>query len=425
MQHRALSAYLNPDFHIKHEAAKCVACGLCLPHCPTYELLHDEAESPRGRLSLMLALARNDLPLNAKLESHLARCLDCRACEKVCPSNVAYGLALDSVRHLIESRRTTGTKPVNRSVRLIQWLVEKPIRMQILGRILRLYQGTGLQWLLRKSHVLRLVGLTRLDNAIPKLASQKRFSEIYPAHKKTKGRVAIFTGCQANLVDQQTLASSIRLLCRLGYEVHVPPDQGCCGALHLHDGQARKATELMRQNTNAFTNGNDAIISVASGCAATLCEYGKYLDNDVAAQRFSGRIMDISQFLAGISWPTGISFRPLPGRIAIHDPCTLTNVLRQEDKPYALLAKIPGAEIFSLPENKVCCGAAGAYHLAETLIAEQLRAPKINHLKRLAPDILVTSNPGCATFLATGLREAGLAMEVMHPVTLLERQLEK
>jgi glycolate oxidase iron-sulfur subunit len=415
---------LNPDFHIKREAAKCVACGLCLPHCPTYNLLHDEAESPRGRLSLMLALAKNDLPLSAKLETHLARCLDCRACEKVCPSYVAYGRALDSARALIESQRAASARPAHRSVALIQWLVEKPARMRRLGKLLRLYQVTGMQWLLRKSHALRLAGLNGLDAAIPKLQARETFTEIYPVKNRPKGRIALFTGCQAGLADQQVLAASIRLLNRLGYEAHVPPEQGCCGALHLHGGQTAKSAELMQRNIAAFANGGDAIVSVASGCAATLCEYGKYLEDDKSAEKFSGRIRDINQFLADAVWPENIAFHPLPRRIAVQDPCTMANVLRQEDKIYALLGKIPGAEIIPLPENNVCCGAAGTYHLTQTPIAEQLRAPKINHLRRLAPDILVTSNPGCASFLAAGLREVGLAIEVMHPVTLLEKQLK-
>lgn len=415
---------MNPYFHIKREAGKCVACGLCLPHCPTYNLLHDEAESPRGRLSLMLALAKNDLPLSAKLESHLARCLDCRACEKVCPSYVAYGRALDSARAVIASQRATSVRPVNRSVALIQWLVEKPARMRLLGKLLRLYQGTGLQWLLRKSHGLRLVGLNRLDAAVPKLQARKTFAEICPAENKPKGRIALFTGCQASLADQEILAASIRLLNRLGYEVQLPPEQGCCGALHLHGGQTAKAAELMRRNIAAFATGGDAIVSVASGCAATLCEYGKYLEDDKSAEKFSGRIRDINQFLADAVWPENVTFHPLPVRIAVHDPCTMTNVLRQEDRIYALLGKIPGAEIIPLPENKICCGAAGTYHLTQAPIAERLRAPKIDHLGRLAPDILVTSNPGCAGFLAAGLREAGQVIEVMHPVTLLEKQLK-
>lgn len=416
---------MDSIINIEQEAAKCVACGLCLPHCPTYNLLQDEAESPRGRLSLMLALARDALPLNTKLESHLARCLDCRACEKVCPSNVGFGLALDSVRAVIESQRVAAGLPTSRSASLIEWLVEKPPRMRGLAKLLRLYQRTGLQWLLRTTRVLRLLGLDNIDADIPRLAPRKDLAEFHPAIGESKGRVFLFTGCQAEMVDRPVLTSSIRLLNRLGYEVLVPAEQNCCGALHLHAGQGAKAVELMRGNIDAFAEGNEAIICVASGCAATLNEYHKYLDGNKSAAGFSTRIKDINQFLAGINWPGDITFHSLPRRIAIHNPCTLTHVLRQETKPYTLLAKIPGAEILPLPENNSCCGAAGTYHLTQTPIARKLRGTKITYLKRLGPDILATSNPGCATFLAAGLREAGLAIEVLHPVTLLARQLKQ
>lgn len=419
----SLSCLLNPASEITREAARCVACGLCLPHCPTYTLLRDEAESPRGRLALMLALARDNLPPSAKLELHLARCLDCRACEKVCPSNVGYGMALDAARALLGSRRATDAETTNRAVTLVQWLAEKPARMRILGKFLRLYQWSGLQWLLRKSRLLRLAGLGGLDGAIPKLAPAKKFTGVTPARGKTKARITLFTGCQADMADGPVLAAAVRLLTRLGYEVRVPPEQGCCGALHLHDGRAAKAVELMQRNIAALANGSDVIVSVSSGCAAMLGEYGKYMD-DETAKRFSGRIMDINRFLAGMDWPEDLVFQPLPRRIAVHTPCTAVNVLRQEEDPCKLLQRIPGAEIIPLPENNVCCGAAGTYHMTQGAIAKQLRAPKIGHLQRLVPDILVTSNSGCATFLAAGLREAGLAVEVVHPVVLLEKQLQ-
>jgi len=180
----------------------------------------------------------------------------------------------------------------------------------------------------------------------------------------------------------------------------------------------------MGQNIKAFTGDTGPILCAASGCTATLGEYAKYRENDKSAERFSSRVTDLNQFLAGLAWSSDIAFRPLNKRIAVHDPCSLTNVLRQEDKPYALLARIPGAEIIPLPDNSLCCGAAGTYHLTQTRIARQLRAPKIDHLRRLAPDILVTSNSGCAMYLAAGIREAGLAIEVMHPVVLLEKQLQ-
>lgn len=422
MQNRPQAAILNSISDIKHEAAKCVACGLCLPHCPTYDLLHDEAESPRGRLSLMQALVKNDLPLSDKLESHLARCLDCRACEKVCPSAVAYGLAFDAARELIES--SSSMRPTGRLISLVHWLVEKPRRVVTLGKFLRVYQRTGLQRLFRASRLLPLLGLGELEKNISALIPPTSLAEIYPAVGALKGRVAIFTGCLTPITDPQTAVSAIRLLNRLGYEVHVPSGQGCCGALHRHHGLAAKATELMRGNLRAFSGTKETILCAASGCTVTLKEYARYQVGGESAERFSTIVTELNQFLASIDWPSEIKFNPLNKRILVHDPCSLTNVLRQEKKPYELLARIPGAEIIPLPDNTRCCGAAGTYHLTQASIARQLRAPKIDHLKRLAPDILVTSNPGCATYLAAGLREAGLDIEVMHPVVLLEKQLQ-
>lgn len=373
----------------------------------------------------MLALAKGDLPLGTRLESHLDRCLTCRACERVCPSNVAYGLALDSVRALIESTRTSVPHPRKSTLRLVQWLVENSVRMRWLVSASWLYQQIGLQSLLRKSGVLKFLRLAELDAAIPKLSVPHSFAAIYPTEGKPRGGVVLFTGCQTNMADQEVLDSSIRLLNRMGYEVNIPAAQGCCGALHLHDGQTMKAAKLMQRNIEALGRENEVILSVATGCTATLKEYGKYLDGNEGAEKFGKRIRDISQFLTEAPWPQQTSWRPLPRRIAVHDPCSLTHVLHQEREPYALLAKIPKAEIIPLPENSICCGAAGAYHLVQSRIAEKLRAPKIEHLKRLAPDILVTSNPSCATFLAAGLREAGINIKVMHPIVLLEKQLQK
>ncbi len=418
-----IATILNPADFIKHEAAKCVACGLCLPHCPTYKLLHDEAESPRGRLSLMLAMAQGDLTLSTQMETHLAHCLACRTCERVCPSYVPYGQILDAGRALIEQTRGTNAPPRSRSVTAIMRLIEKPERIQILGKMLRLYQRSGLQRVLRATRVPAWFGLGDMEANLPVLLPQEPFARSYTARDKSRGRVMLFTGCLARVTDRQTLDATIRLLNRLGYEVDVP-EQGCCGALHLHNGRSQTATGLMQQTVQAFAGTTDAILSTASGCTAMLCEYEKHLPGDPTAVEFSRRVRDINQFLASVPWPSDMSFRPLAKRIAVHSPCTLNNVLRQDDKPFALLKRIPGAEVIPLPDNSVCCGAAGTYHLTEPRIARELRAPKIEHLKQLAPDILVTTNPGCAMFLAAGMREAGLHMEVIHPVALLERQLQ-
>ena len=414
---------MNLESIIQHEAGNCVACGLCLPRCPTYHLLRDEAESPRGRISLMQALARGDLALNEKMETHLAHCLACRACESACPSNVAYGRLIDSTRALIEIRRVRSPWQ-NWLRRTVFGLLEQPKKLERLGRLLRLYQRSGLQRTLRKTGMLGLLGLGKLDAALPELSDRTSFQAFYPAQTKRIGQVALLTGCVASLADSATLNASVRLLTLLGYDVHLPPDQACCGALHQHHGEPEKAATLMRRNIRAFAADQmDAVISTASGCGAMLREYPVCLPGDTGAQSFAHKVQDISQFLAGIPWPSSLRLRPLHKRVAVHDPCSLVNVLRQEDKPYALLNRIPEIEMAPLPDNHQCCGAAGTYHLSHPELAQRLRADKIEHLRRLAPAILATSNFGCAMYLAAGLRESGLEIEVVHPVVLLERQV--
>jgi glycolate oxidase iron-sulfur subunit len=247
-------------------------------------------------------------------------------------------------------------------------------------------------------------------------------AEFHPAAGERKGAVTLFTGCVASVFDNLTQQAAIRLLNALGYDVRVPASQGCCGALHLRVGETEKAQGLMRRNLEAFAEKNLPIITTASGCGALLREYDRHVaDND--ANLFADRVIDIGQFLAQADWQH-LRLKPLPRRVAVHDPCTLTNVLKQERAPHVLLKRIPEAEIVALPENNMCCGGAGAYPLTQPDMARRLRQDKIRHLREMAPDILVTSNIGCALQLGAGIRDTGLDIEVLHPVALLERQLE-
>lgn len=375
----------------------------------------------------MLALEKADLPLSIKLESHLTRCLACRACEKVCPSYVPYGQILDSTRARIRNMPSSAKQRPHKIIRLLHWFIEDRKRIQIMGWILFLYQNLGIRRLLRMSHLLEYFGFSQWDENLTTITPQPSFAKIYPAKTATKKRIDLFIGCVARITDRQTLNASIRLLNRLGYEVRVPPTQTCCGALHLHHGDKDKYAEMAHKNIQAFSDGTEPILCTASGCTATLAEYANYFNKteNQSSQQFSNRVMDINHFLANFAWSAHFSFRPLAKRIAVHDPCTLTNVLRQEKSPYVLLAQIPDVEIVPLPGNNQCCGAAGTYHLTESQIAQQLRAIKIAQLKKLAPDILITSNPGCAMYLMAGIREAGLSIEVMHPLVLLERQMDE
>lgn len=400
---------------------RCVACGLCLPVCPTYRLTQDEAESPRGRIAYMRMLAQMPGAPSVKLEQHLSHCLVCRACEKACPSYVPYGQLIDAARTTMAAQKSPTYIGVL-GFGFLRWLASRTARMSAIGKLLYYYQRTGLQRLMRASGLLRWMRAKKYDDLLPPLPYPKQLRAFYSDSNDSKGEVLLFIGCIAQLADTRTHEAAIRLLNALGYSVRIPAGQTCCGALHQHGGQTETARDFMRRNLDAFGDGTETILTSASGCGAQLYEYGIHLETPAGAA-FGARIMDISEFLARADW-SRVSFRPLPQRIAIHDPCSLANTLRQEKAPYSLLNLIPGAEIVPLAENNFCCGGAGTYPLTEPDMAGRLRASKIQHLQNTGPAILATSNIGCALHLAAGIREAQLDIEVVHPIVVLARQLQ-
>lgn len=413
----------TPAAVILAESDHCVACGLCLPRCPTYRQTGRESESPRGRIALARALAEETLQPEKILIGHLDNCLTCRACEAACPSRVAYGRIIDNARALIaQSRGQTRPQGWLRLLDLTT-LVTRPERLRRLGRLLRLYQLSGLQTLARRTGLLKFTGLAGLEHALPKVTAMKPWREFYPASAHRRGAVALFTGCLASVFDRQTLDAGIAVLTRLGYDVHVPANQGCCGALHQHAGDPAAAAKLAAQNITAFDLPEvEAIIVTASGCGAMLAEY-PLLVGDPDGSGFSRKVRDINGFIAELPWTA----RPAssPHNVVVHDPCTLANVVHGRQAPYTLLERIPGVRAVALPDNGFCCGAAGSYQLDHPDMAERLRAAKIEALVQLRPQTLVTSNMSCAIHLAAGARETGLELEVVHPVVLLARYLRE
>jgi len=397
------------------EADRCVKCGLCLPHCPTYQQLQDEGDSPRGRIALMQGLAQKKLPLSEKLIDHLDRCLVCRACEAMCPSGVKYGELIETTRASIINE--TDAPDSDRATGMMQHFVTQPTHRRHLSRLLRVYQSSGLGWLVRHSGLLRPLGLQRLEGVLPKLSSALPTQHYHPPIGEQKGEIGLFAGCMGDSLDTATIHAAIRLLTHLGYGVHLPPKQNCCGALHLHRGDLKQADVLASENRNAFSELNiDALIYCASGCGSTLQKLRQIGRNDAP-------VMEIGQFLAQAEWPETLALRPLGKQIAIHLPCSLSHVLKQGHAPEALLSRIPGVKTVPLPDNQNCCGAAGDYMIRHPEIADELRDNKLRQLDTMRPDILVSSNIGCALHIAAGIREVGLKIEVIHPVTLLARQL--
>jgi len=423
---------LPPDFSsasLLAEASRCVACGLCLPHCPTYRITLSEADSPRGRIALISGVASGHIPMNACFALHIDRCLTCRACEAVCPNHVAYGHLVDGARAVMTASSSARPgqdagiqKPGLRALAEKEFIA-KPARLDALRPLLRLYQTSGLQAWVRKSRVLGKTKLAVLEAQLPLIgtpcsASNKTatsWQAIYPALGNSRGEVGLFLGCVARLADVATLNAAIFVLNRLGYTVHVPPAQTCCGALHRHGGATQTSMQLAQANMTAFAGLNlHAIISTASGCGVQLAE---------APFDFSAEVIDISAFLENAEGWNDVKISPLSHKIVMHEPCSLRNVLRGAAHPYALLARIPGACIAPLAGNDQCCGAAGTYFLDQPEMAKALLDDKMITVDESGGRYLATSNVGCALHLASALRQAGSKIEVLHPVTLLARQM--
>lgn len=387
-------------------------CGLCLPHCPTYRLLQDENESPRGRVSLMRAVATGALPMSDSVTAHLSRCLDCRACERVCPSGVRYGRLIEAGRVLAAGHRQPGI-----FAKLGLGLVTRPHLLHSVGVLMRLYRRSGLQQLVRASGLLHRLGLASAESLLPAVAKPMRWQRQYPAEGARRGRVALFLGCLARELDAGTLNAAVSVLTQLGFEVAIPEEQTCCGALHRDAGNPETVMQLRERNSAAFAGKNlDAIVTVSSGCGAALSE---------SAMGGLPPVRDINSLLAETGLPATLELASLRQRVAVQDPCSLRNTFRAESAVYSLLRRVPELEVLPLAENQLCCGGAGAYPLREPELAGRLCAPKLDALMVTKPDVLVSANIGCALHIGAGLRKRNLDIPVLHPLVLFERQLRK
>jgi glycolate oxidase iron-sulfur subunit len=330
-------------------------------------------------------------------------------------------------------------------------LIARPARIEALRPLARFYQQSGLQKWLRRSGLLGNARLALLEAQLPHIGSPsggaRSWGEVYPSTGKPRGEVGLFLGCVARLADVETINAGIFVLNRLGYTVHVPRTQTCCGALHRHGGDQRVAEQLAHQNMGAFNELNLAgIISMASGCGSQLSEYSMTLPVSASsdaqreegklsleapdswqARSFDAKVFDIGEFLAAAEGWDDVSFAPLPHIIAVHEPCSLRNVLRASRHAYALLDRIPEARIVPLGGNDQCCGAAGTYFLDQPAMAQALLRDKLAAVEASGARYLATSNIGCSMHIASGLRktvhETAPGIEVLHPVTLLARQM--
>lgn len=389
-------------------ADQCVKCGLCLPHCPTYQADLTENESPRGRIALLQALARGQLEPAPRLRAHIDHCLLCRRCERVCPSGVEYGRLFDLGQQLLEQDR----RPV-RAARLGLALITRPGWLRALARLIVLSQRSGLMALGRRLGLGRGPALLRRGLTLPGLPWPRPLAPDYPAMTQRRGRVALFSGCVSAALDQPTLNDTIAILRYFGFDVTVPAAQQCCGALHAHSGQHTQADRLAALNRDAFAGDFEAIIVTASGCASQLREAALPVP-----------VHDAVSFIAAQPWPEKLAVCATEETVAVHEPCSAQNVLCASGDIYPLLAHIPGLRVMPLADNATCCGAAGSYLLRYPAFADQLRARKLASIEAQRPDRIVTTNIGCALHLQSGLVEQHNFIPVIHPLTLLRESIE-
>ncbi len=388
---------------------RCVMCGLCLPHCPTYTLKRNEADSPRGRIALIKAFTASELAPDQTLVAHLEGCLQCRRCEAVCPARVPFGRLMDTAKHILFSTRVPS---LARLPRWLAWLTASRSLRRLVLAGLYLYRRSGLRRLLRASGLLTRLRLDATDAMLPAVSAAPLTASAFG--KADSGeRIALFTGCVAEIVDRDTLTAAKRLLEAAGFAVTVPARQTCCGALHQHAGDDAQARRFIRKNTAAFASDTpQTVVSCASGCGAQLKEHEATLGI---------RHFDIHAFLE--THADALSFRALDKTVALHTPCTMDSCLHGAAAVSKLLARIPELKLAALPDGG-CCGAAGAYMLTQPDTAQRLLANTLEPLARTGAGLLLSSNVGCIMHLRQGIARRGMNTEVTHPAVLLDRQLK-
>jgi len=408
---------------------QCMHCGLCLPTCPTYDATKIERHSPRGRISLMRAIADGRLDTTKTFADEMYFCLGCLACMTACPAGVNYAELFEHARAEAECSGVLKS-PQRNLIRAfaIRWLFMDLSHLRFVGRILRLYQQLGLQTLIRRSGVLRLLPkrLRELEAFTP--AIQPKFSAdliapVTPAVGRKKYRVAMLTGCAQDLIFSDINRDTVEVLARNGCEVFTPKKQLCCGSLHAHNGEWGMAQELARKQIEQFPpNQFDAIISNAGGCGSHLKHYHKLLADDPAyrdrAVLWDKKVKDIHEWLMEIGIQPPANHAP-PQVVTYHESCHLAHGQKITAQPRQLLKLIPNLQLVELPESTWCCGSAGIYNIVQPEMANKLLDRKLGHLQSTGAAIVANGNSGCLLQLINGVKQKGLKVRVVHPITLL------
>lgn len=423
------------------QLTNCMRCGFCLPACPTFRETGLEQESPRGRIALMKAVADGLMDPDQAFQEQMNHCLGCRACEPACPADVKYGQLIEQARDAIEDHIQHSVPVRGLRKMIFKGVFPNRNRLKVLGGALSFYQKSGLQKIARSSGMMRLFPkhLHEMEQILPDASAKgviEQIGTVYPAKGKTIARVALFRGCIMDVLFSETNVNTVKLLSEAGFEVIIPKEQVCCGALHAHSGEMGLARELARTNIKVFKEaGIEYIVSNAGGCGALLVEYDHLLHEDSEyrdlAEWFSSRVIDVSKLLFDHGRipafaETGENASE-PMTITYQDSCHLRNVMKSSNAPRQLMKKVANVYFVEMKEADRCCGSAGVYNVTQPEMAGAILEHKMEHANRTGARYLLTSNPGCLLQMKLGVEKHGVGgqMEVKHVVDFLyERILE-
>ncbi|MCS6909761.1 MAG: heterodisulfide reductase-related iron-sulfur binding cluster [Anaerolineales bacterium] len=396
-----------------HAIEACVHCGFCLAACPTYAVLGEEMDSPRGRIFLMKSALEGSLTVEETLP-YIDRCLGCLACVPACPSGVPYGELLPLYRaHAAPHRRRSLVETAAHT--LVHETLPYPDRFRLAaltGRMGKPVQGA-------------LPGpFQAMLNLLPdELPSAQPLPSLYPAEGRRRARVALLAGCVQQALAPEINWATLRVLAKNGVEVLIPKGQGCCGSLSLHAGELERARTLARRNLRAFPRDVDAVLTNAAGCGSGMKEYGVLFAGQPEAAEagaFAGRVRDVSEFLSelGLAPPPALR-EPLVA--AYHDACHLAHAQSISAAPRQLLRSIPNLTLVEIPEGEMCCGSAGTYNLEQPELANIFGRRKAANILGTGAQAVVAGNIGCLIQIRTHLQKLGRPRPVYHTLELLDR----
>lgn len=412
MRHQIVSDDLRAP-EMAEAVEKCVHCGFCLAACPTYNLLGEEMDSPRGRIYLMKNVLEENLPA-AEAQPYIDRCLGCMACVPACPSGVEYGDLLVSYRALQEKERRR--PPMDALTRkLIIETLPYPRRFRLAALTGKL--GKALLPALPDAFAAML-------SLLPdKLPPARPLPTVLPAEGEQRGKVALLLGCAQDVLAPEISQAAAHVLARNGVEVHIPREQGCCGSILLHVGEEKRARDMARRNLGSIPQDVDAIITTAAGCGSGMKDYELLFKGQADATRaaqFSQKVTDFSAYLAGLGLREMTGF-PDERRVVYQDACHLLHAQGHQSEPRALLAGIPNLRLVEIADAGMCCGSAGTYNIDQPEIAAELARRKIESILAAEPDMVVSGNIGCMTQLRGELARRNLTLPILHIVEVLRK----